>query len=808
MAPLNSPLIPTLHSQKPSGFPCTLPKMKALGKLTFQLTLYAALLLNCTHQTSPISPVNTKPSSTQIPIPILEEGQLHAQGPKYATNHLGNTRIYHPDSSSPMLIHIKREWDNQGNLVTLLHSEKTGPFILQLPEPQWLQATVPTLEQITLLSPSPTSSPSSQLSALSNPNETLRHRWLSNSAYFWKAPGEIGYGNRINNLIFLNSKTPLFFKTSLRLASETTSHCSPTQKSCYHNKEPILLIHGYTPYKEFGGGKSTWGDLPNRLLELGKPSADTDSHYILFEFRWATASHFEDTAADLATTLYTIAQATGHQIHIVAHSLGGILVRTYLQNLATHAPYQHLIASATTLGTPHSGLTAHDQVLHDTYFNQGQDPQGAITSLLPPDFCQQVSCYQLGKLLHFTEEELFSYQLNTPDQATNPFSTRDENPSPLLFDIPDNLPLAEKPGKFLSVLTDLEHHPLPSQFPLQLLMGLTTQHHIFKGQNWSKIQTGDTLISYAGQRFTPQLTFPQLKPLLDQKPLYGAQITEKILGFPQTTHPNQLSPHSQNSPHYWGYRHEGTLVNNSPAQPMARVHCANRAQCEHATFQALRDWLQQHPAQPVIPQLAYPYWPNSFRFLPPRPQTISLKIKLIDAKTQQPLPFSWVRIYQNPPSQLPKTTLTHPLIAFTKTDRQGLANLKLTLQSGSNYYVQGNAWGYQETLHSQLLTVTDDLQKTSQDLGTLSLIPLAKFASLNGQLLDKNNHHPISHVPYLVHNQEQWRLNETDETGYYHETGLKPGICQIYFLTPGHSPFHFSLLLENNEQATRTFKLP
>jgi hypothetical protein len=116
---------------------------------------------------------------------------------------------------------------------------------------------------------------------------------------------------------------------------------------------PAVLVHGF----QLGGfgDESTWGNLRSLLKERGPSSPQGISAW---RFDWnAESVPFEKSAAGLAVAIkqvLLVAQAS--KVNLIAHSFGGILVRTYLQSQAVGVPYQGNVGRVMTLGTPHSGV--------------------------------------------------------------------------------------------------------------------------------------------------------------------------------------------------------------------------------------------------------------------------------------------------------------------------------------------------------------------------------------------------------------------------------------------------------------------
>jgi pimeloyl-ACP methyl ester carboxylesterase len=128
------------------------------------------------------------------------------------------------------------------------------------------------------------------------------------------------------------------------------SSYSPTSQSLL---PPAVMVHGFQ--LPGLGDESTWGNL--RTL-LGQIDSGNVGRIDAWRFDWDSKSmRFEDSAPFLGQALLQVEAAqkspppTG--VNVVAHSFGGILVRTYLEALSG-PPYG--VNGLMTLGTPHTGI--------------------------------------------------------------------------------------------------------------------------------------------------------------------------------------------------------------------------------------------------------------------------------------------------------------------------------------------------------------------------------------------------------------------------------------------------------------------
>lgn len=193
-----------------------------------------------------------------------------------------------------------------------------------------------------------------------------------------------------------------------------------------------------------------------------------------------------------------------------------MLTRTYLQGLATQFPYGDDVASVTTVGSPHSGIFDTETLTPGSsglYFPEGQDSQHSAEIGLLSGFalagnvqinnCAQISCYQMGEYVRFSDEDLAILQLD--------------------YEGSSELDREDRAGYFIGNLADFYENKLPDNLAIQVLIGLSTS----RGLN-EVIDSGDGLISFEGQRINPSL---RRGPYLKNDTSMGGVVTEKIMGF-------------------------------------------------------------------------------------------------------------------------------------------------------------------------------------------------------------------------------------------------------------------------------------
>lgn len=120
---------------------------------------------------------------------------------------------------------------------------------------------------------------------------------------------------------------------------------------------PLLLVHGYMDQ----ASSSWWDDLEAELLEHGYRGeierADLSSSSM---FAWmpgadavpgTTVSSPERYANELAEDVDALYEEYGESINIIAHSMGGLDARWYIEEDGGHEKVDTLV----TVGTPHQG---------------------------------------------------------------------------------------------------------------------------------------------------------------------------------------------------------------------------------------------------------------------------------------------------------------------------------------------------------------------------------------------------------------------------------------------------------------------
>jgi triacylglycerol lipase len=103
---------------------------------------------------------------------------------------------------------------------------------------------------------------------------------------------------------------------------------------------PVLLLHGYL------GTEAAWTPLADRLHTAGFRHVYTLGYDSL-------SAGVPELAACLVDAAHTVAAKTGHPaVHVIGHSLGGVIARYAVQQLGLHT----LTPSVVTIATPYRGV--------------------------------------------------------------------------------------------------------------------------------------------------------------------------------------------------------------------------------------------------------------------------------------------------------------------------------------------------------------------------------------------------------------------------------------------------------------------
>ena len=129
-----------------------------------------------------------------------------------------------------------------------------------------------------------------------------------------------------------------------RLRRHDLGGLSPSQRGLVHYgvdaaATPILLVHGIVD------NHSIFAVLDRALRRRGFSDLSSFDYGLL-------TTDVRRAAGQLATAIETLVNSSGYErIHVIGHSLGGLISRYYAQRLGGHAHVHTLV----TLGTPHQG---------------------------------------------------------------------------------------------------------------------------------------------------------------------------------------------------------------------------------------------------------------------------------------------------------------------------------------------------------------------------------------------------------------------------------------------------------------------
>jgi len=147
---------------------------------------------------------------------------------------------------------------------------------------------------------------------------------------------------------------------------------SPSRKQSHDAspEEPTLLLHGW------GQNWADWWGLAIRLRSRGRGS--------LYVMNYWFFGRIQKNAARLGRTIARIRQETGaDRVHVVAHSLGGIVTRTFIERQGGDTQIRTLV----TIGSPlagthraggHWGASSHQMLPGSDFLQKLGPPQ-------PPD---------------------------------------------------------------------------------------------------------------------------------------------------------------------------------------------------------------------------------------------------------------------------------------------------------------------------------------------------------------------------------------------------------------------------------------
>lgn len=211
-------------------------------------------------------------------------------------------------------------------------------------------------------------------------------------------------------------------RASHRRVGYRVDHLPPTQRGLAVRdveaaETPILLVHGMVD------NRSIFTVLRRGLVSRGFGRIETINYPIL-------TGDVRVAAARLGEEVDRIVEATGYErIHIVGHSLGGLMARYYVTRLGGDERVHTLV----TLGTPHQGsLLAH--AWNNSLTRQLRPGSGLLAELAQPvPSCRtrfiaywsdldQVVLPQRNAALHHADLNVHNIELHGIGHGSLPFS--------------------------------------------------------------------------------------------------------------------------------------------------------------------------------------------------------------------------------------------------------------------------------------------------------------------------------------------------------------------------------------------------
>ncbi len=191
--------------------------------------------------------------------------------------------------------------------------------------------------------------------------------------------------------------------------------CSP-KVQCKADGNPVILIHGFNPFDEIGGGVGTWNDLALRLRGESIAFPHPGVQHDVFEFRWHTYMRFEEAAGALSRLVLQVAEITKKKPTIIAHSFGGIVSHLALGGQGVEwglgawrrgPAVQGEVARLVTLGSPIAGISDKNESRYSQEYREWFDLPIGRDNELTINGCASITCVQAGAT-DVREESLLS----------------------------------------------------------------------------------------------------------------------------------------------------------------------------------------------------------------------------------------------------------------------------------------------------------------------------------------------------------------------------------------------------------------
>ena len=554
------------------------------------------------------------------------------------------------------------------------------------------------------------------------------------------------------------------------------------------DKTPVLFVHGFatglsTPFSKtgsgFGGGSGTWGQLPELISQEG---------YAVFEFTWKTNARFKDVADNLADAIRKIQNKSGKKVHIIAHSFGGLLSRTYIQNLAPNEPYANNVQSLLTLSTPHSGIFDEPGTYHGVEFQKGQDS-------ISFEGCMQSSCHQAGeatiKIWRYLTLDLSEYlginkhkgelpALLAKDVIRNGFPVNTRVLMGLTIDRGLN-------GSLVGTSASLMRTRMDGGYMNIGVLSRNVEDYSISPEDYSNsprdsYEQGDQLISYAGQRFIPSLA----NTVTSDLPVYQSgsiEISEKILGAPHGALPNgkvlveYAFQDDGTRMDFEGYRHS----NNNLGQGAGGVTLKGDVGIAYVqNSKNLPDTDKPHEALTEIKS-----WLSSQSSDEAQGKKITLKFHVVDAESGDSLSDAGINVAINGVN-----------MEYKKTGSDGRVSIELPFKKNSKYSVAVVINGYHTEEFDLGYRTGESIETSSIEYPRIELqSDVFGRGSLSGTVIDSVTGYIIDDVKVSIERNGIVREVQTDVSGEYNFNDLVRGVYTLTIVKNGYydSTFKFTV---------------
>jgi pimeloyl-ACP methyl ester carboxylesterase len=217
-------------------------------------------------------------------------------------------------------------------------------------------------------------------------------------------------------------------------------------------KIPLVLIHGWqrlgTDMNDIKPEQDDWKNFINYFYS----DSDLTAKFVLYTYRYDSKKDIDTNGSNLATTINNYFP-NAPKVAITAHSMGGLVSHSYIQNHGGNSKVLKLI----TLGTPYHGSPVIQAV-------NGNTVAGVLDQLLNPT-----------SLAIFTAENIFLC-LASPGTLDLRWDNFDNNPRILnentyLKKLNSTMKNADLYAAFAGSMRDINHGKYDATYPLNSLLG-------------------------------------------------------------------------------------------------------------------------------------------------------------------------------------------------------------------------------------------------------------------------------------------------------------------------------------------------